>query len=335
MATEVIKDVGGGANHYANFTSWEDGEDGANLPSLDEIRTGNFFAINDNSGRTILDGNVTDPTRYWKVTVDASARHNGTYTTSGAYRFEEATNGECVSIRDDHARFYWAQFKVSGTAGVTFDAFSFLSITSGANQYYIENCIFVGSFGGSADCQALYASGTNANINVSNCLFTDWVRGTSSSYVMLNGGTGVVRFYNCTMINCWRALRNGSSGSMVAKNVIASGADTGSVFISVTADYCVTNDGSTSGGTGNKTGTPTYIGAPNYHLADADTVARRSGTDLSGDASYPISIDIDGTTRTGTWDIGMDQDADDGGGGSTGTKIIPERIGLHALSGVW
>jgi len=44
----------------------------------------------------------------------------------------------------------------------------------------------------------------------------------------------------------------------------------------------------------------------NYHVQMSDTAAHSAGVDLSADASYPINNDIDGTTRSGTWDVGAD-----------------------------
>jgi hypothetical protein len=44
-----------------------------------------------------------------------------------------------------------------------------------------------------------------------------------------------------------------------------------------------------------------------FHLNASDTVAKNKGTDLSGDSYLPFSDDIDGQTRSGTWDIGADE----------------------------
>jgi len=51
-----------------------------------------------------------------------------------------------------------------------------------------------------------------------------------------------------------------------------------------------------------------FVDAANsdLHLSSADTSGAKNGaTDLSGDA-YPVTVDIDGTTRA-TWDIGADE----------------------------
>ena len=52
--------------------------------------------------------------------------------------------------------------------------------------------------------------------------------------------------------------------------------------------------------------TPTFVNLTTHdlHLSASDTVAKDQGEDLSGEY---FSDDIDGVTRTGTWDIGADE----------------------------
>jgi hypothetical protein len=45
----------------------------------------------------------------------------------------------------------------------------------------------------------------------------------------------------------------------------------------------------------------------NYHLSSFDTAAKDAGVNLSGDVNLPFNTDIDGQTRSGTWDIGADE----------------------------
>ena len=46
-----------------------------------------------------------------------------------------------------------------------------------------------------------------------------------------------------------------------------------------------------------------------FHLASGDTSAKDAGTDLSADGQLAFSDDIDGATRSGSWDIGADEAA--------------------------
>ncbi len=53
---------------------------------------------------------------------------------------------------------------------------------------------------------------------------------------------------------------------------------------------------------------PTYVNsASDWHLGTTDTAALAKGADLSADANFPFSTDIDGETRSAPWDIGADK----------------------------
>lgn len=62
-------------------------------------------------------------------------------------------------------------------------------------------------------------------------------------------------------------------------------------------------------------GSPTFVasGSDNYHLADADTVLRGNGTDMSGDGVFAFDDDVDFDTRL-PWDIGFDENLTVAGG---------------------
>ncbi|MDB5254500.1 MAG: hypothetical protein JWL80_566 [Parcubacteria group bacterium] len=67
---------------------------------------------------------------------------------------------------------------------------------------------------------------------------------------------------------------------------------------------------STSNGTNPKTlKTVLFVSTstPNYHLLGTDISAKDQGASLAADAVFPFTTDIDGETRSGTWDIGADE----------------------------
>ncbi len=55
-------------------------------------------------------------------------------------------------------------------------------------------------------------------------------------------------------------------------------------------------------------------GAGDFHLQAGDTVALGAGLDLSVDPVFPFTLDIDGQTRPGTWDLGADEYVSPDGG---------------------
>jgi hypothetical protein len=52
-----------------------------------------------------------------------------------------------------------------------------------------------------------------------------------------------------------------------------------------------------------------HYGTPDPGLASGGTGLLDNGTSVSGDSDYPVSVDITGATRAGTWDIGAYQEA--------------------------
>lgn len=126
--------------------------------------------------------------------------------------------------------------------------------------------------------------------------------------------------YNCTLIN--RHATNSryvaemfalDTGSERVKNNILQGVTGANVNwrAAVTFAEQVTNltqDTSSPNNTLDSK-TVTFNDAANwdYHLGAGDTAALNAGTDLSADANWPFSVDADGATRTGTWDVGADE----------------------------
>jgi len=82
-------------------------------------------------------------------------------------------------------------------------------------------------------------------------------------------------------------------------------------FYSVTyisgSDYNIASDGTSAGGVHDQTNVNlTFVDVSNgdFHLSASDVAAINNGTDLSSEG---FSDDIDGDTRSGTWDIGADE----------------------------
>ena len=133
-----------------------------------------------------------------------------------------------------------------------------------------------------------------------------------------------VKIYNCTATNCSTGYggntRYSSGGSDITiKNSLSTncttGFSSGPLYVSEYFLYnCASEDGTADdfGGTGNRVNqTFTFVDEANddFHLASTDLGAKNQGIDLSADADYPFSTDIDGDTRPydGVWDIGADE----------------------------
>ncbi len=102
---------------------------------------------------------------------------------------------------------------------------------------------------------------------------------------------------------------------IIAKNNIIKGCETPNTGSFDSASDYNASDSSTvfEDNTNDRTGV-TFIFVDStgndFHLAAGDTAALNHGVDLSGDANLAFSDDIDGDTRSGTWDIGADEFVD-------------------------
>jgi len=147
-----------------------------------------------------------------------------------------------------------------------------------------------------------YVSGSNSYVaKVWNTIVYDITK--SGAYgVRTNDADWTLHCHNVTVHNCDTGYYN-SNGTFNAKNCGAAACTTGFAGTSaITQTTCSTT-------------TPTFVdeSGDDFHLASGDTTWQDQGTDLSGDGNLAFSDDIDGETRSGSWDIGADEYAAAGG----------------------
>lgn len=132
-------------------------------------------------------------------------------------------------------------------------------------------------------------------------------------------------------IACYVFDGDGSNDARYVKNNIANGCTSGACWgggatwtTTVTAANITSDTDSPDGASfQNKTCTFVDTANDNLHLDSGDTNCKDVGTDLSADGQYAFSTDIDGDTRSGSWDVGADELA----GSSTPTFSVFEAIG--------
>jgi hypothetical protein len=122
-----------------------------------------------------------------------------------------------------------------------------------------------------------------------------------------NFTAGKLYLYNNT-IQGYEGIEDGYS-DVLAKNNIISATTCVDGSIDASSDYNSQTCASATGSNSRSSQTFTFVdsGTGDYHLDASDAGAKNFGTDLSGDANLPISDDIDGDTRSGSWDIGADE----------------------------
>lgn len=297
LRTRTVKSAGG---DYTSLSAWEAGEQ-TNLVTADEIRQAECYAMSDTTSVT-FDGWTTDSTRYIEVTVPSAERHDGKWNTS-KYRLEltTVTGLDCV---ESDVRIHGIQLSQTTSTvnarGITL---------RGTGEYQISNIIGKGSYSGAAT-GFFINNNTTGTLKCWNVVIYDILNGGATMAAFRNNSTGIIYCYNATVHNCFRGYLR-SNGTFLVKNCIAQ--DCTDDGYNGTFDAASTNNcsdiASDAPGSNSSTGEVTFVDEANddFHLDSSDTVAKDLGADLSADANIPFSTDIDGATRSGTWDIGADE----------------------------
>jgi hypothetical protein len=340
MATEVIKivDPGEGAGHdYHSLSLWNAGEQGDLTGARNEIAVAKCRATNGVADTTscTISGWTTSATQYIKIWTDPaeSYRHDGKYNTN-KYRME-LTNNYAIVQYENYVKIEGLQIQITLNTGLV-EAFYF-ALQDAENLTEISNSIIVGVISGAGVATyGIYNAGGNLLFKIKNCLFYGWINGTNACWAVYYSTNKLSYFYNNTIVNCYNgAFVYGCS----AKNNLASVSTNGyAVYAAAHAlsDYNSTNVadlGYLEHGGGNANDrvsqTFTFVGAPDYHLASTDAGALDHGVDLHADGNLPVIDDIDGVTRSGTWDIGADEYV-----ATVGPTNYPRSISGSLLGGI-
>lgn len=288
---------------------------GTTLVSNDQYLTINCQGTTADANFSHASSWTTDATHYVEIVVDAASRHVGVWNT-GKYRISGSVNGNIVVISGiKNLRLVGLQVENTRSTGGTSVGGIALSTAGTGLDIRAEQCLVRAtgtptSFSPGITC----SSGTSGAYRVSNCI----VSGFTSATAISCGSNGPSHYlYSNTVVNSLRlASRVNAAGVGRIKNCIVAGCTDPDMISSGTnwasVDYCATDAASLGtglpSGTGNRVSqTFLFAGASDWHLNAGDTGAKGFGTNLSADADYPITLDVDSATRGSLWDIGADQ----------------------------
>lgn len=301
--TRTVKPSGG---DYTSLAGWYAGEQ-ADLVTLDEIRQAECYSMSDTTLANLI-GSTTDATRYLRVYTPTSERHAGQWDAT-KYRLEGSARAYGFITQDKFVRIEGVQVKYTLSSGGGDGIF--ISNVSGDTR--VSSCILWCVLSGTADAVfGIRPTGSTTTARIWNNVINDVVNGANATNWGVYAHEGTTYLSNNTVQNC----RDGvvSASTCYAKNNLAQGCTTTGfkVVASGTFHASSTNnasDFSDAPGSNPQTGTATFVDAANdnFHLAGSDTVAKNNGADLSADANLAFSDDIDGQTRSGSWDIGADE----------------------------
>ena len=322
MATVRTVTVKASCVDYTSLASAEAGEQG-NLVSLDrQLDIECYASAAPDTTQVMFDGWTTDSTRYIRVLTPLSERHDGKWNTS-KYYMEHSTTGDpggVLACREEYTIFEGLQIRNTKASPTEFNDCIYTEA-----RITVIKCITRGGYYG--------INVSIANSEVRNSIAYGAVRG---GYVRGFAG-GSAAAYNCTFIGSQYGLNTDASVNYpIAKNVYAHGgtacySNNGGANL-LTKTNCMSSDTTATnnaggGGATNCTNniahdtnnfTNVTAGSEDYHIPTGSAL-KDAGVDLSGQ----FTDDIDGDTRSGTWDVGADEFTAGGGGGPTPIRSMP------------
>lgn len=309
VRTVTVKSSGG---DYSSLSSAEAGEQG-DLVSLDRQLDIECYSFQDTSSVTI-DGWTTDATRYIRVYTPSTERHDGKFNTS-KYRLHAGTAfSSLLTVNEDYTRLQGLQIYNSGTNNS-------VGLAINNQGCVVESCIVrLGNASSNQGVQANSTTGTMVTVR-NTVIYCD---GTGT-YGGVGGFNRVVTWSNCTIVG-WSIGILGHEASLatnLAKNCYVSAT---TCYSGLTLTTCASSDTTGSSGlqsiaASTSVFTNVTAGSEDFHLVSGSPLID-AGTDLSGD----FTTDIDGATRSGTWDVGADEFAG-GGGGTTVSYLMLLGVG--------
>lgn len=277
---ETISTINKTGEDYNTITLWEDAVDGDLVTNTSQPTAECYDDDGTLSDPWDIDGSTTNATYYLKITSPVGERHDGT-NSSG---FLNTVNNQ-VNINDEYTVIEWLRISGSGQYIDVFDGDNATSI--------MRNCIITGG-----EYKTL-----KGKFNVYNTILL------ARSYDIAISAGGFRKIINVTAIQTSSTTGKCISGydnDFVLVNTICQN------FTTTYEGYGVgggrtfaTNlsDDTQFPGTSVDSTTLSFVGSGDYHLSASDTAAIDAGTDYSG----TFTTDIDGVTRSGTWDIGADE----------------------------
>jgi hypothetical protein len=302
QTTRTIKPSGG---DYTSLSAWEAGEQQdlvANNKSATAEISGDWSGGPDTTNLSV-DGWTVDSIHTITIRTDAANRASATWDAT-KYRLENTTSSTTsffmIKVPFTHIVGLQVFFNRSNGSDRT------IYVLLGADNVSIDGCFVRGS-GESlvydhSGCVRVINSVLSATNSARAIYWNCWA-----------GASKVGLAYNCTAYNPSASssplFQRYGNTTVTVKNVTATGGSLSfSGVFNAASDYNTSSD-ATAVGANSQTGvTPAFVDAAglDFHLASGDTIARGNGTDLSSDATYPFSDDIDGDTRS-AWDIGADE----------------------------
>jgi hypothetical protein len=317
--THIVDPNNGAGTDYTSLAAWEAGEKGDLTGVRDEIAVAKCRCTGGTADTTAvtIDGWITSATQYIQIWTDTaeSYRHNGAWQTGNKYRIEVAnTDDEGGVIKNAEAYTRILGLQVYNTYSTAADANTRCVWDSGGNSRF-GYLIIKGYPNG-----VYYPKGvvlTTSSV-IYNSVIYDIIRTSTSRGTAVDRPAGIsgTKAYNVTVHNCYYGFYNYDDGVSEANQMVVINCLTASCTDGFYAEWrwgtgsnynasSLASDAPGANSRNSQTFTFVNEAGDDFHLASTDAGARDYGTSDPGSGLF--SDDIDGETRSGSWDIGADE----------------------------
>lgn len=340
MATEITNIVdpdNGAGTDYTSLTTWESTEQ-RDLVSADEIEIAKCRSTSGSADTSALNisGWTTDSTRYIKIFTDPaeSYRHDGKWNAF-KFRVQPAQNNHAITLNESFIKIEGIQVMVKSSGTVGYQGIR-TSTSVGSFDFEISYSIILSDSSGANSGRGIDFSvaSSGAVAKVWNTIVYDFNNTSGDGDgIITRTGNVTLHCFNCTVHNCEFGFVQ-SSGTFHPENCLsncdainAAYTDFSGTFTN--AEYNGSTDATAPGTNSQTSATFTFEDEANddFHLSSSDAGAKDNGKDLSADADLSFSDDIDGDTRSGSWDIGADEVAAAAGGASMVSSLMLVGVG--------
>jgi len=300
MANKYIKPSGQGGD-YTSLSAWEaQNRDLVTAQDIENAIIDGDWSGGADTAAVVIEGWITSSTYYINIYTTSAARHAGKWNTS-KYRLQ-VSSAKALRITDKVV--YLDGLQIYNTLSPDPDASLLINGSIANSLYRISNSILRCTLG-----YGLWGIPTG-----SGTIFYIW-----NNIIYDVAGRGIVPenftyyIYSNTVIGGGRGII-GFDATITAKNNYAKGSDAAYSNFggSLTLTTCASADDTGSVGLRNIAVNTTNFtnvtgGSEDFHLPSGSALID-VGTNTSGEgAPLNFTTDIDGQSRSGTWDVGADE----------------------------
>ncbi|OGS22243.1 MAG: hypothetical protein A2252_06695 [Elusimicrobia bacterium RIFOXYA2_FULL_39_19] len=290
------------------------------------IAVAECYSMTDTTPLTIA-GWTTSTTNYIEIRTPASYKHSGQWDTDAYIMNTGAAASDSIYINEANVRINGLQINVTKDDTATSNGIQIYGDATSPEDIRINNCIIKGAGNFTTNSKRGIFTAASAvagsKVRIYNNIFYDF-KGTGSSYIgaYIKDASRTCYLYNNTAVNCEYGYYRDLATVIVKNNIAQDCTDGfGGGGWDAASDYNLSDIASDAPGTNSKNATTVTFESKtnkNFHIAEADASAKDFGMYLSTDTYLSFSTDIDGDSRSGSWDIGADEYS-----GGAGSDITP------------